>query len=252
MPPKKKSVKKTKKIKKAKLQKEQKVKLFADFDVLGEEKKENESTSLSPDIQNDNIILKLEDDESDKNSPDVSAHTSHIEATEVIKENDSEETVELSLESKTQSEDDEDWETVKPKKSKKKKIHTVNKEYDNIAKLYSYKGHERDKKSINLIYKRYKFYENLKWDAQQIREQLHIKEKDKVKISQKYYNDKKILPQDKTYKEFYILFSSRNEVLDEDIRPGTPRFVISSSTGDVYFTNHYDEFINVKTGKKFK
>ncbi len=252
MPPKKKSVKKTKKIKKAKLQKEQKVKLFADFDVLGEEKKENESTSLSPDIQNDNIISKLEDDESDKDSPDVSAHISHIEATEVIKENDSEETVELSLESKTQSEDDEDWETVKPKKSKKKKIHTVNKEYDNIAKLYSYKGHERDKKSINLIYKRYKFYENLKWDAQQIREQLHIKEKDKVKISQKYYNDKKILPQDKTYKEFYILFSSRNEVLDEDIRPGTPRFVISSSTGDVYFTNHYDEFINVKTGKKFK
>lgn len=252
MPPKKKSVKKTKKIKKAKLQKEQKVKLFADFDVLGEEKKENESTGLSPDIQNDNIISKLEDDESDKDSPDVSAHTSHIEATEVIKENDSEETVELSLESKTQSEDDEDWETVKPKKSKKKKIHTVNKEYDNIAKLYSYKGHERDKKSINLIYKRYKFYENLKWDAQQIREQLHIKEKDKVKISQKYYNDKKILPQDKTYKEFYILFSSRNEVLDEDIRPGTPRFVISSSTGDVYFTNHYDEFINVKTGKKFK
>lgn len=252
MPPKKKSVKKTKKIKKAKLQKEQKVKLFADFDVLGEEKKENESTGLSPDIQNDNIISKLEDDESDKDSPDVSAHTSHIEATEVIKENDSEETVELSLESKTQSEDDEDWETVKPKKSKKKKIHTVNKEYDNIAKLYSYKGHERDKKSINLIYKRYKFYENLKWDAQQIREQLHIKEKDKVKISQKYYNDKKILPQDKTYKEFYILFSSRNDVLDEDIRPGTPRFVISSSTGDVYFTNHYDEFINVKTGKKFK
>ena len=252
MPPKKKSVKKTKKIKKAKLQKEQKVKLFADFDVLGEEKKENESTSLSPDIQNDNIISKLEDDESDKDSPDVSAHISHIEATEVIKENDSEETVELSLESKTQSEDDEDWETVKPKKSKKKKIRAVSKEYDNIAKLYSYKGHERDKKSINLIYKRYKFYENLKWDAQQIREQLHIKEKDKVKISQKYYNDKKILPQDKTYKEFYILFSSRNEVLDEDIRPGTPRFVISSSTGDVYFTNHYDEFINVKTGKKFK
>lgn len=252
MPPKKKSVKKTKKIKKAKLQKEQKVKLFADFDVLGEEKKENESTGLSPDIQNDNIISKLEDDESDKDSPDVSAHTSHIEATEVIKENDSEETVELSLESKTQSEDDEDWETVKPKKSKKKKIRAVSKEYDNIAKLYSYKGHERDKKSINLIYKRYKFYENLKWDAQQIREQLHIKEKDKVKISQKYYNDKKILPQDKTYKEFYILFSSRNEVLDEYIRPGTPRFVISSSTGDVYFTNHYDEFINVKTGKKFK
>lgn len=252
MPPKKKSVKKTKKIKKAKLQKEQKVKLFADFDVLGEEKKENESTSLSPDIQNDNIISKLEDDESDKDSPDVSAHISHIEATEVIKENDSEETVELSLESKTQSEDDEDWETVKPKKSKKKKIRAVSKEYDNIAKLYSYKGHERDKKSINLIYKRYKFYENLKWDAQQIREQLHIKEKDKVKISQKYYNDKKILPQDKTYKEFYILFSSRNEVLDEYIRPGTPRFVISSSTGDVYFTNHYDEFINVKTGKKFK
>ncbi len=252
MPPKKKSVKKTKKIKKAKLQKEQKVKLFADFDVLGEEKKENESTSLSPDIQNDNIISKLEDDESDKDSPDVSAHISHIEATEVIKENDSEETVELSLEPKTQGEDDEDWETVKPKKSKKKKIRAVSKEYDNIAKLYSYKGHERDKKSINLIYKRYKFYENLKWDAQQIREQLHIKEKDKVKISQKYYNDKKILPQDKTYKEFYILFSSRNEVLDEDIRPGTPRFVISSSTGDVYFTNHYDEFINVKTGKKFK
>ena len=146
MPPKKKSVKKTKKIKKAKLQKEQKVKLFADFDVLGEEKKENESTSLSPDIQNDNIISKLEDDESDKDSPDVSAHTSHIEATEVIKENDSEETVELSLESKTQSEDDEDWETVKPKKSKKKKIRAVSKEYDNIAKLYSYKGHERDKK----------------------------------------------------------------------------------------------------------
>lgn len=252
MPPKKKSVKKTKKIKKAKLQKEQKVKLFADFDVLGEEKKENESTSLSPDIQNDNIISKLEDDESDKDSPDVSAHISHIEATEVIKENDSEETVELSLESKTQSEDDEDWETVKPKKSKKKKIRAVSKEYDNIAKLYSYKGHERDKKSINLIYKRYKFYENLKWDAQQIREQLHIKEKDKVKISQKYYNDKKILPQDKTYKEFYILFSKRNEVLDDYTRPGTPRFVISSSTGDVYFTNHYDEFINVKTGKKFK
>lgn len=252
MPPKKKSVKKTKKIKKAKLQKEQKVKLFADFDVLGEEKKENESTSLSPDIQNDNIISKLEDDESDKDSPDVSAHISHIEATEVIKENDSEETVELSLESKTQSEDDEDWETVKPKKSKKKKIHTVNKEYANIAKLYSYKGHERDKKSINLIYKRYKFYENLKWDAQQIREQLHIKEDDNVKISQKYYNVEDILPQDETYKEFYILFSSRNEVLDEDIRPGTPRFVISSSTGDIYFTNHYDEFINVKTGKKFK
>ena len=108
MPPKKKSVKKTKKIKKAKFQKEQKVKLFADFDVLGEEKKENESTSLSPDIQNDNIILKLEDDESDKNSPDVSAHTSHIEATEIVKEDDSEETVELSLEPKTQGEDDED------------------------------------------------------------------------------------------------------------------------------------------------
>ena len=252
MPPKKKSVKKTKKIKKAKFQKEQKVKLFADFDVLGEEKKENESTSLSPDIQNDNIISKLEDDESDKDSPDVSAHISHIEATEVIKENDSEETVELSLESKTQSEDDEDWETVKPKKSKKKKIRAVSKEYDNIAKLYSYKGHERDKKSINLIYKRYKFYENLKWDAQQIRKQLHIKEKDKVKISQKYYNVEDILPQDETYKEFYILFSKRNEVLDDYTRPGTPRFVISSSTGDVYFTNHYDEFINVKTGKKFK
>lgn len=255
MPPKKKSVKKTKKIKKAKLQKEQKVKLFADFDVLGEEKKENESTSLSPDIQNDNIILKLEDDESDKNSPDVSAHTSHIEATEVIKENDSEETVELSLEPKTQGEDDEDdedWETVKPKKSKKKKMRAVSEEYDNIAKLYSYKGHERDKKSINLIYNRYKFYEKCHWDAQQIREQLHIKEKDKVKISQKYYNVEDILPQDETYKEFYILFSSRNEVLDDDTRPGTPRFVISSSTGDVYFTNHYDEFINVKTGKKFK
>ena len=88
MPPKKKSVKKTKKIKKAKLQKEQTVNLFADFDVLGEEKKEHDSTSLSPDIQNDNIISKLEDDESDKDSPDVSAHTSQIEATEVIKENE--------------------------------------------------------------------------------------------------------------------------------------------------------------------
>lgn len=252
MPPKKKSVKKTKKIKKAKLQKEQKVKLFADFDVLGEEKKENESTSLSPDIQNDNIISKLEDDESDKDSPDVSAHISHIEATEVIKENDSEETVELSLESKTQSEDDQDWETVKPKKSKKKKMRAVSEEYDNIAKLYSYKGHERDKKSINLIYNRYKFYEKCHWDAQQIRKRLNIKEDDNVKISQKYYNVEDILPQDETYKEFYILFSMRKEVLDDDTRPGTPRFVISSSTGDVYFTNHYDEFINVKTGKKFK
>ena len=115
-----------------------------------------------------------------------------------------------------------------------------------------YKGHERDKKSINLIYSRYQFYEKCHWNAKEIKNLLNIKEDDNVKISQKYYNVEDILPQDETYKEFYILFSKRNEVLDDYTRPGTPRFVISSSTGDVYFTNHYDEFINVKTGKKFK
>lgn len=258
MPPKKKSVKKTKKIKKAKLQKEQKVKLFADFDVLGEEKKENESTSLSPDIQNDNIISKLEDDESDKDSPDVSAHTSHIEATEIVKEDDSEETVELSLEPKTQGEDDEDdedWETVKPKKSKKKKIRIVSEEYANIAKLYSYKGHERDKKSINLVYERYRLFKNKKWSAQSIRDSLKAKSDEKytyddLKLGETFENRKGILPKNETYQEFYLLSGKSNELILGD-RPGTPRIVLSSN-GNVYFCNHYKKFINVKTGKEFE
>ena len=77
-------------------------------------------------------------------------------------------------------------------------------------------------------------------------------------IQYRKYSDKSCIylltcsSQNKTYKEFYILFLKRNEVFDENIIPGTPRLVISSLTGDIYFTNHYNEFINVKTGEKFK
>lgn len=59
------------------------------------------------------------------------------------------------------------------------------------------------------------------------------------------------MPTDKNYEEFYVLFSEKGEVLSPDTRPGTPRFVVSSVYGmpprrDVYFSNHYKDFINVE------
>lgn len=150
------------------------------------------------------------------------------------------------------TENSDEWETVKGKGTIKmeKELANTTKEYRNIKKLYSYKDHKRDKESIDLVYERYELYKECNWDAEKIRKKLNITSLN-VKISQPYYNIGDQLPADKSYQEFYVLFSEKGEVLSPDTRPGTPRFVISSIYGtpprrDIYFSNHYEDFINIE------
>ena len=71
--------------------------------------------------------------------------------------------------------DDDGWILVGKSKKSAKKPAKKSKEYDNIKKLYSYKGHERDEESIKLVYLRYKLFEKLNWKPQSIRDSLKSK-----------------------------------------------------------------------------
>lgn len=71
------------------------------------------------------------------------------------------------------TENSNEWENVKGKKTikKKKELANTTKEYRNIKKLYNYKDHKRDKESIDLVYERYELYKECNWDAKEIRKE---------------------------------------------------------------------------------
>lgn len=153
---------------------------------------------------------------------------------------------------KKEAEKEKKTKAERMQQEKKLKIETTHRY---IKSAYSYRDHERNDEAQELVCSRYDLFVSCGWSRDKIRATLGDKYTD-LKLGDVYGNlSEPYLPGldgDKEYLEFYVLSGNAKE-LDDSSRPGTPRFVISSDIPNptsVYFSNHYNNYIDLKTGKK--